>query len=203
MRRLVDSQSIMEAKMTTLRSEVDSRALAHHLAEAEIRRVLHRYCRGIDRLDMTLVRSCFHPDARDDHGDYVGGLDGAIEHFEKALGRFERTMHFLGNILIEPSPSLHQARSEAYLIAMHRLRANARKPARDFWVGLRYVDDFALRDGEWRIANRVCAFEWSRIDPVQDSPFSFGPGDTMGLRSADDVVFAKDLGTLIDTRQVK
>lgn len=187
--------------MTTPPGEFDSRVLARHLAEAEIQRVLHRYCRGIDRRDMALVRTCYHPDARDDHGDIVCGVDEAIEHFEKTLRRFERTMHFLGNIVIEPSPSLDRARSEAYLIAMHRLRANASKPARDFWVGLRYIDDFALRDGEWRIANRVCAFEWSRIDPVQDGPFSFGPGDTMGLPNADDVVFAKDLGTVIDARQ--
>jgi len=189
--------------MTTLPGEIDFGVLAHNLAEAEIRRVLYRYCRGIDRRDMALVRTCYHPDARDDHGDYVGGVDGFIEHCERTLPRFERTMHFLGNVLIEPTPSLDRARSEAYLVAMHRLRANARKPARDFWVGLRYVDDFALRGGEWRIANRVCAFEWSRIDLVQDGPFSFGPGDTMGLCSADDAVFAKDLGALIDARQMK
>jgi SnoaL-like domain len=186
--------------MTTGVSEIDHDTLARHLAEAEIRRVLHRYCRGIDRCDMALVRTCYHPDARDDHGDFVGGVDGFIEHCETNLSRFERTMHFLGNILIEPSPCLEKARSEAYLVAMHRLRANPRKPARDFSVGLRYVDDFAFREGEWRIANRVCVFEWNRIDPVPDGPFSFGTGDTLGLRSADDAVFAKDLGGLIEAR---
>jgi hypothetical protein len=107
-------------------------------------------------------------------------------------------MHFVGNLLIDVTSSLDRARSEAYLVAMHRLRANARKPVRDFWVGLRCVDDFALRDGEWRIANRVCAFEWSRIDPVEDSPFSSGPGDTMGSCDSEDVVFTEDLGTRID-----
>ena len=37
------------------------------LDEAEIRRVHIRYCRGIDRMDWDLVRSCYHPDAIDQH----------------------------------------------------------------------------------------------------------------------------------------
>jgi hypothetical protein len=35
-------------------------------------------------------------------------------------------------MLIEPSSAGERARSETYLVAMHRLRASARKPLRDF-----------------------------------------------------------------------
>lgn len=31
-------------------------------------------------MDLDLIRSCYHPDAIDDHGDYVGGVDGFIEY---------------------------------------------------------------------------------------------------------------------------
>ncbi|MCJ7436647.1 MAG: nuclear transport factor 2 family protein, partial [Acidimicrobiia bacterium] len=48
-------------------------------AQQEIRDVLIRYTRGIDRMDADLVRSTYHPDAHDDHGAYQGGVDGFIE----------------------------------------------------------------------------------------------------------------------------
>ncbi|WP_268959227.1 nuclear transport factor 2 family protein [Paraburkholderia elongata] len=47
--------------------------------KAEIREVHTRYCRGIDRMDFDLVRSCYHPDAIDRHGAYEGGVEGFIE----------------------------------------------------------------------------------------------------------------------------
>ena len=32
-------------------------------------------------------------------------------------------------------------------------------------IALRYVDRLERRDGEWRIAERKCAFDWTRHDP--------------------------------------
>ena len=42
------------------------------IAKQEITDVVYRYARGIDRLDFELVRSCYHPDAYDDHGAFKG-----------------------------------------------------------------------------------------------------------------------------------
>ena len=42
-------------------------------AERSIHRVVCTYARGIDRLDLELVRSCYWPDGTDDHGGYSGG----------------------------------------------------------------------------------------------------------------------------------
>jgi len=39
------------------------KAITELVDERDIRNVLTRYCRGIDRIDMELVRSCYHPDA--------------------------------------------------------------------------------------------------------------------------------------------
>ena len=169
--------------------------LARLLAKDDIRDVLNRYCRGVDRRDYEMIRSCYHPDARDNHGeDYIGGVDGFIEHVRSTLDRFERTMHFLGNILIEVDGP--RARAETYIIAHHRLPARPDRPIRDFLVGLRYIDDFEERDGQWRIAERVCAFEWSRIDPLPEHGYRFGAPHLMGRRDADDVVFAPSLADL-------
>ncbi|MCH2173579.1 nuclear transport factor 2 family protein [Myxococcota bacterium] len=187
--------------MPTQAFQIDEEQLAMDVAENAIRRTLYRYCRGIDRRDYDLVRDCYHPNAMDDHGDYLGGVDGFIEHVKTNLARFERTMHFLGNILVEVDLRANHARSEAYAIANHRLRANAKKPLRDFIVGLRYVDDFQRREGMWRIANRVCVFEWSRIDPVADGPFAFGTGHTLGRHGNEDVVFLERLSSVIDAKR--
>lgn len=45
------------------RTRTDSMNLEELSARAEIHDVLLRYCRGLDRVDMNLVRDCFHPDA--------------------------------------------------------------------------------------------------------------------------------------------
>ena len=49
--------------------------LAALLDKQEIEEVVLRYCRGIDRRDFELVRSCYHPDARDRHGSFDGTVD--------------------------------------------------------------------------------------------------------------------------------
>jgi hypothetical protein len=170
---------------------VDQDRLQRLLAVQDVRDVVYRYCRGVDRCDYDMIRSCYHADAVDDHGEYIGGVDGFIAHVEANLGRFERTMHFVGNVLVDVNGS--RARSEAYTIAYHRLRAGRDKPKRDFLVGLRYVDDFENRNGGWRIARRVCVFEWSRMDPVLQSRFEFGDTHVRGQRNHDDVVFAASL----------
>ncbi|MDH4365910.1 MAG: nuclear transport factor 2 family protein, partial [Acidimicrobiia bacterium] len=69
------------------------------LAKEEIREVLFRYCRGIDRLDFDLVESCYHPGAYDDHGTYQGDVPGFITMCKGFLPRFVCTQHFLGNML--------------------------------------------------------------------------------------------------------
>ena len=42
------------------------------LAKHEIHEVMMRYCRGVNRLDPELVKSCYHPDALEDHGASQG-----------------------------------------------------------------------------------------------------------------------------------
>ena len=51
------------------------------------------------------------------------------------------------------------------------------------------VDRFERRGGEWRIAARVCAFEWRRTDPVPAAGSSFADTYTRGLRGPDDIVW--------------
>jgi ketosteroid isomerase-like protein len=173
--------------------EIDAERLQRTLDQQEIADVIHRYCRGIDRCDFDLVRSCYHPDGIDDHGDFRGGVEDFIAYVQRTLPTFERTMHFIGNVLIEPVGDT--ARAESYTIAHHRIPARGSKPERDYNVGLRYVDDFERRAGKWKIAARVCIFDWWRIDDVDRGTWEPEPGSATGQRSRDDIVFAPSIAT--------
>jgi hypothetical protein len=164
--------------------------LARLADQQDIRDVVYRYCRGIDRRDFDLVRSCYHSGATDDHGDFRGTIDEFIPYVQDRLQRFECTMHFVGNVLVEVADDA--ARCESYTVAYHRVPPSRTKPERDFVVNLRYVDDFERRDGEWRIATRVCVFDFSRIDPVVDG-WPPSPETARGRFGAADAVFATSL----------
>jgi len=142
-------------------------ALQRLIDEAAIRKVHMRYCRGIDRADFALIRSCYHDDALDDHGDYVGGIDGFIEYCRAGLPNFLSTTHFTGNQIIEIDGD--SAWSETYARAYHRVApASEGEPMKDLVVNARYVDRFEKRDGEWKIAHRKVVVDSDRVDIVTE-----------------------------------
>jgi hypothetical protein len=160
------------------------RELRQLLDEQSIRRVLARYCRGIDRLDQDLVRSCYHPDATEAHGTFTGDLDEYLTWVWKVLGRYDATFHFLGNVLIEPVDD-DRARCETYGVAHHRTTAGG--ALGNLVTGFRYVDRFERRDGEWRIAHRTAVTEWTSVDA---HIWPLPPSMPLGRRDRTDVVYA-------------
>lgn len=158
--------------------------------ENAIREVIHRYCRAIDRRQFNDLRSCYHPEGTDHHGDFYGGVDAFIAYVEERLPAFESSMHFVGNLHIEVDGD--RARSEAYTLALARLPATGDLPERDNTVALRYVDDFRRVDGRWAILHRKCVYEWTRTDPVP-AGWSFTPHHLRGRPDRQDTVYAADL----------
>ncbi len=154
-------------------------------AESEIRRCLLRYARGIDRLDLELVRSCYHPDATDAHGSFAGTVDEFLVWVERLLRRYDLTMHFLGSPLVEFDDATN-ARVETYGMAFHR--AASGPPERNLVTGFRFVDRFERRDGEWRIAQRIAVTEWSRVDH-EDAWWPIPDGMLQGRRDRTDPVY--------------
>jgi len=162
----------------------DADKLSRLIARQEIADVIYRYARGIDRLDFDLVRSCYHADAYDDHGAFAGNVEDFIAAAREFLPRWTATQHFMGNMLIEVEGEL--ARAETYAVAYHR-REDSEGNGKDDIMGIRYVDRFERRDGEWRIAYRVVATEWRRVDPVSGAR-GRGTVGVWGRRDADDVL---------------
>lgn len=112
---------------------------------------LVRYCRGVDRLDREILRSAYHDGAVDDHGDYVGDVEGFIEWaFDYHITHQLRTVHAITNHTCELAGDT--AHTETYWTftalnrkAPHHARATGR-----------YIDRLEKRNGRWAIAARIC-----------------------------------------------
>lgn len=141
-------------------------ALQRLLDEDAIKKVHLRYCRAIDRRDFDLLRSCYHPDAIDDHGDFVGGIDDFIEFCREGTLNFLSTTHHTTNMLVEVEGNT--ARTEIYGRAYHRVPAGEDGVEKDFAVNTRWVDRFEKRGGEWRISKRLVVVDTDRVDPVSE-----------------------------------
>ena len=147
-----------------------SDALQKLIDKDQIRDLMARYCRGVDRADWDLVRSTYHTDAYDDHGDYKGGIDGFIAFAKSRTGGATQVMHFLGECLIEFA-SADVAVVETYFFTAHTLGPEAQRqygaqgksgPVQLSHFG-RYVDRVERRAGDWRIAHRIVVFETTRL----------------------------------------
>lgn len=157
------------------------------LADREaIRHCLLRYCRGIDRLDRSLLDTVYWPGAIDDHVNFVGSGEDFIDFVLVALGAMHQTQHLLGNMLIELD-SRGEADSETYFQAFHAIPRED-GTVWDLLVGGRYVDRFEKRADEWRIARRTVIIDWFREYP-DSGDFSerpIGLEITPGRRAPDD-----------------
>jgi ketosteroid isomerase-like protein len=156
------------------------------VAQQEIRDVLARYTRGIDRMDRELVLSCYHPGAYDDHGAFQGTAEEFADWVAEVLAHFDGTMHFLGQQLVEVEGD--RAHSETYCVAYHRRSQREGEDGHDLWMGLRYVDVLERRDGEWRIAHRRCVFDWTRHDTIV-AEWQLPPEALRGSRDRNDPVY--------------
>ena len=127
----------------------------------DIRQVILRYCRGMDRLDLDLIRSCYFDDAIDDHGRFVGKAEDFIQWATTATGHFPMQQHAVLNHVCDLDGD--DAYTETYYICSNINSA----PPHILSLG-RYIDHFQRREGEWRIANRVALIE--RNLEMSDSP---------------------------------
>jgi hypothetical protein len=164
-----------------LRTELDELR-----AERDIRCVIHRCARGVDRRDWALVAACFHDDATQTIGSFgTGRAKDCLEWTREMLEDCVSSTHFVGNVLIEVDGN--SAVAESYCLGLHR-RARPDGTIDDAVANVRYLDRFSRRAGEWRIVDRTCVFDPGRVDPLAvDYPIA--PGATVGRSCPDDASY--------------
>lgn len=123
----------------------------------DIREVMLRYARGLDRLDNALARSCYWDDAIEDHGQFVGSPDDFIRYADGTTLMFEAVQHGIFNHFCDLQGD------EAFAETYYQFTGVTAGDAPNFVSTGRYVDHFQKRGGEWRIANRVTIVE-SQMD---------------------------------------
>jgi hypothetical protein len=124
----------------------------------QIREAIARLARGEDRRDAQLISASFWPDATTDFGMFAGSFDKYLAWVVPGSPAIPVTQHVLGQSVIDLQGD--DARVETHVTSYHRI--NMGKEERDVVIGGRYLDRFAKRGGEWRIAHRVMLYDWLR-----------------------------------------
>lgn len=134
----------------------------------KIREVVTNYCRGVDRMDRDLLLSCYHPDAIDDHGFFVGGPEAFWDWVNRYHTKAQAThQHIITNHSCDLDGET--AHAETYWMM-------AGMDAKDFSLAIgggRYLDRMEKRGGEWRIAARKCVSEWGGAPQSSKVPPEF------------------------------
>ena len=141
---------------------------------------IHRYTRGMDRLDRELARSAYHDDAIDDHGGFVGPVDAFLDWaFEYHAGQI-RHQHIVTNHSVELDGD--KAHAETY----YTFIGTEKDPQAPLTVyGGRYIDRFERRNGRWAIAARACLVEWCTSVTSGLSPEAFNFMSVVGTVARD------------------
>lgn len=139
------------------------RALDQLLAKQAIRDALARYCHGVDRCDVEMLKSAYWPDATDTHGTFNGNAWEFAGYITASMREnMLRSMQHIGNVLIELEEDGRHARVETYVIAYMQILVEGEE--QDMLIAGRYLDRFQERCGEWRILDRLYVMDWNRND---------------------------------------
>jgi hypothetical protein len=159
-----------------------SAALHDLTARRDIIDCVSRYMRAQDRLEPELQRSAFHPDAFVDCGPVAGDVETYVNYAQSGLEGCAFTHHMIGQTTIHVDGDA--ASGEIYFIAYHRMTLDGEE--KDMIFGGRYIDEYARRDGEWRILRRREIADWTRTMPAADDFLTLEPAyHRPGRRGAD------------------
>ena len=145
-----------------MRDELLRRSVQELMDRQAILDCLNRYARGLDRKDLDVIRSVFHPDATDHHGgpiEYHPAAEALIADWEVRDAHRTFSQHLLINTSIELEGDVAHAETYFQLVVGLEPRVRPDQPRLGVSGG-RYVDRFERRDGEWRIAHRVLIVEY-------------------------------------------
>jgi hypothetical protein len=130
----------------------DDRALQHALDVEALRNLGQRYARAADDRDYDAVGALFHHDAVIDGLRGSSTLEEYLEMSRNAPPAYEKSMHVLGDPLIELEVGADEATLDTYAV-VYQIGATA-EGGGNSTLGVRYLDVAERRDGQWRLRHR-------------------------------------------------
>ena len=176
---------------------MDNAALQRLLDIQDIRDLVMRYCRAIDRRDLDQLPALYSADATDDHGAFsCGPAREFLALLPNILAGMIATSHQILNHYIEVEGDY--AEGEVYMIAYHLTRDEQGREI-EVIIGGRYLDVYTKRGGAWQFQTRKIVSDWNQIQPsLSDWNAPMFAGTARGdVHTAD---ASRDIFRLIGTR---
>ncbi|MDT5296926.1 MAG: hypothetical protein QOG79_168 [Mycobacterium sp.] len=131
------------------------------LDEFQLRKLVHRYCRAVDRGDLVQLRDLYHDDAEDGHGAFSDGTaDDFLRELAAARPHIRSMQHNVTTVNFAIDGDT--AEGEIYTVATHTFGAGDRDV--DVMVGGRYLDKYEKRSGTWKILVRKIVTDWAHVN---------------------------------------
>jgi ketosteroid isomerase-like protein len=131
------------------------------LDEFQLRKLVHAYCRAVDRGDLAKLRELYHHDAEDAHGAFSSGsADDFLAALAAARPYIRSMQHNITTVNFAVSGD--SAEGEIYTIATHTFSAGDRDV--DVVVGGRYLDKYEKRDDTWKLIERTIVTDWAHVN---------------------------------------
>ena len=164
-----------------------------YLSDREkIRDILCLYTHAIDRRRWDMMPAFFHDDAVFLFGEVEGDWRGFVEQAKTIIDPMPATHHQIGNILFHLEDNV--ALTETYCTATHVIPADYPKDlpfphtGKRYvsTVGLRYIDRFEKREGDWKIVNRNGVYDWRNDGEFNDGGILDSGTDILGKHDDSD-----------------
>jgi hypothetical protein len=128
-------------------------------AHDDLRALVQRYARAVDRRELAALAGLFRSDAAIVS---ARGTQTVEEWLDTLRGprAFPTSMHVLGDPLIALSPDGTDATLDTYAV-VYQLSEPGSGNA-DLTLGINYLDDVVLEDGRWLITRRESRTLWMR-----------------------------------------
>jgi 3-phenylpropionate/cinnamic acid dioxygenase small subunit len=123
-----------------------------HDSRLQIVELMRRYAAAVDARDWQTVKSCYFPDAYDDHGVVKGDREALVGHFAAALETFSGTLHLVGEPEIVPESDVRFAVRTPSL-AFHSTKRGS--DTKGLLIVATYDDVVEFRDDVCGIARRT------------------------------------------------
>lgn len=167
----------MNTEQDTLQTLIDKQAL-HELVMT--------YCRAVDRRDYELMKTIYHPDAREDRGAiFTGPAEGFIAMAAADSVNYEATIHRIFNTFFKVSGNT--AQGEIYVEAYHRTSG---ENAQEIIAGGRFLDQYEKRNNRWGIVARTGTMDCCQSRPVNPDIYKqFVAGSIPGEPGKNDISY--------------